>query len=271
MTNNESLQLFLRLVSQKHKLLKKHGNNLMQALVSEDSKAKTNAAEVMLQAASNLKDILSDADIPNWLSDVISHLGRYISGGANSYALLSNLILLKPALEDHRWVFEESAETSFDFDSIFDRCKKESRLPELFDEIVRQLEEIHKSGAVDSITMLRALGKVISTIKRSKDGSYFSLNGAWEFLLSFLNNYLWGELSKLPVLGAALEALGKTIKETNDEMFLLHMQVKDEMTRVVEEEVKVLANKSAFPFVAYDKNGHLLQSPTIRQLPDATA
>ena len=68
-----------------------------------------------------------------------------------------------------------------------------------------------------------------------------------------------------------LEALSKTIRETNDEMFRLHTQVRDEMTRVVEEEVKVLANKSAFPFVAYDKTGHLLQSPTTKHLPDATA
>lgn len=119
--------------------------------------------------------------------------------------------------------------------------------------------------------MLSALGKLISTIKRSKDGSYFSLNSSWEFLLSFLRNYLWGELSKLPVLGTALEALEKTIRETNEEMSRLHIQVKDEMTRVVGEEIKVLANRPAFPFVTYDKDGHLFNPSSIRHLPDATA
>lgn len=271
MTTNDSLQFFLRLIKQKHELLRERGDSLLRALAGEDPSTKKSAAGAMLQAANDLRAVLSNGDIPPWLSVALIQLPHFLEGRCNSFDLLNNFIPLKSSLEKHRWVFDESAEIPFDFDSIFDHFKKESRLPELFDEIVRLLEEIQGSGAVDSLTMLRALGKVISTFKRCKDGSYFSLNSAWEFLLSFLNNYLWGELSKLPILGTALEALGNTIRETNDEMYRLHTQVRDEMTRVVEEEVKVLADKSIFPFVAYDKNGHLLQSPTTRQLPDATA
>lgn len=271
MSANESLQFFLRLIKQKHHALTEAANNLLRALAGEDSNAKKNAAKAMLQSAQDLHAILSNTDVPTWLSDTINQLPCFISGHWSSFDLLSNFIARKNALDRHRWVFEENAEIPFDFDSIFEHFKKESRLPDLFDEIVRLLEDIQNSGAVDSVTMLRALGKVISTIKRCKDGSYFSLNSAWEFLLSFLNNYMWGELSKLPVLGSALEALEKTIRETNDEMFRLHTQVRDEMTRAVEEEVKVLANKSSFLFVAYDKSGHLLPSPQSRQLPDASA
>ena len=271
MTANDSFQLFLRLIKQKHQALRETANALLRALAGEELNAKKNAARSMLQAANDLRAVLSNSDIPPWLSETINQLSAFVDGRWKSYDLLSNFIPQKSALENHRWVFEENAEVAFDFDSIFEHFKKESRLPELFEEIVRLLEEIQESGEVDSVTMLRALGKVISTIKRCKDGSYFSLNSAWEFLLSFLNNYLWVELSKLPVLGTALEALSKTIRETNDEMFRLHTQVRDEMTRVVEEEVKVLANKSAFSFVAYDKTGRLLQSPTTKHLPDATA
>ncbi len=271
MTANDSLQLFLRLIKQKHQSLRETADSLLRVLAGEDLNAKKNAANSMLQAANDLKAVLSNSDIPPWLLDTINQLPVFIDGRWNSYDLLSNLIPQKAALDSHHWVFDEGAEVAFDFDSIFEHFRKESRLPELFEEIIRLLEQIQGSGSVDSVTMLRALGKVISTIKRSKDGSYFSLNSAWEFLLSFLNNYLWGELSKLPVLGTALDALRKTIYETNDEMFRLHTQVRDEMTRVVEEEVKVLANKSTFPFVAYDKTGHLLQSPITKQLPSATA
>ncbi len=271
MTNNDSLQFFLRLIKQKHLSVRERGDSLLKALAGEDPNAKKNAATAMLQAANDLSAVLANGDIPSWLSDVLNQLPLFLNGRWSSFDLLSNFIPLKSALDNHRWIFDESSEVPFDFDSIFDHFKKESRLPELFDEIVRLLEEIQGSGEVDSVTMLRALGKVISTIKRCKDGSYFSLNSAWEFLLSFLNNYLWGELSNLPVLGTALEALGKTIRETNDEMFRLHTQVKDEMTRVVEDEIKVLANRSAFPFVTYDKSGHLLENSSARHLPDATA
>lgn len=271
MSANDSLQFFLRLVKQKHHSLTEAANNLLRALAGDDPNAKKKAAEAMLQSATDLRAILSNSDVPSWLSETINQLAIFIEGRWSSFDLLRHFIPQKTALEGHRWIFDESSEIPFDFDSIFEHFKKESRLPDLFDEIVRLLEDIQNSGAVDSLTMLRALGKVISTIKRCKDGSYFSLNSAWEFLLSFLNNYMWGELSKLPVLGTALEALGKTIRETNEEMFRLHTQVRDEMTRVVEQEVKVLANKSSFPFVAYDKSGHLLAAPADRQLPDASA
>lgn len=134
-------------------------------------------------------------------------------------------------------------------------------MPELFEKIISILTDIHDSGEVDSVAMLKALGKVIATIKKCKDGSYFSLNSAWEFLLSFLKNYMWEELSKLPILGSAMEALEKTIKETNEEMFKLHTQVQNEMKSTVEREIRVLANKSTFDFITYNKGGHLLPDP----------
>ena len=153
---------------------------------------------------------------------------------------------------------------AFDFDSIFEHYKSESRLPELFDDIIRILEEIQSSGEVDSLTMMTALGKVLATLKQNKDGSYFSINSAWEFLVSFLKNYMWGELSKIPVLGTAMAALEKTIKETNEEMFKVHSSVEAEMSNVVEAEIKGLKNKSSFKFVSYDKSGLKLTDKTER-------
>lgn len=195
----------------------------------------------------------------------------FVNGPLTPPDFLENFISWKPQCDNHRWVFEEDDETAFDFDAIYERFKKESRLPELFDQVVRTLEEIHASGEVDSVTMLRALGKVISTIKKCKDGSYFSLNGAWEFLLSFLKNYLWGELSNLPVFGTAMTALRKTIEELNDEMFSLHSKIQSEMAKTVETEIKNLEGKSEFRSIAYDKTGRLLPGPAAPQLSGATA
>jgi hypothetical protein len=271
MTTNDSLELFLRLISERHAALISESQSLLLTLAGEDLSQKKLVAKSALQAATDLRAHLSNNDVPQWLNKIIDFLNPFINGSWSSSDLLKNFIHVKTLLDGHRWVFEQDAETAFDFDSIFDHFKNESRLPELFDQIIRLLEEIESSGEVDSVTMHRALGKVISTIKRSKDGSYFSLISAWEFLLSFLNNYMWGELSKLPLLGTALEALGKTIKETDEEMFKVHKQVQDEMVRTVTAEVKALTNKSAFPFIAYDRSGHLLPSIGNHLLPDATA
>lgn len=271
MSSNESVQFFLRVVQERHSSLVASADSLLKEIAGNDPNAKKVAAAKTLQIASDLKAIISRTDIPSWLNETISYVSNFTTGGWTSQEFLPHFVAAKGQLDAHRWHFDQTTEAAFDFDSIFEHFKKESRLPELFDEIVRLLEEIEASGEVDSVSMLRALGKVVATIKRCKDGSYFSLNSAWEFLLNFLNNYMWGELSKLPVLGTALEALGKTIKEADEEMFKVHRQVQEEMVRAVTAEVKALSNKSDFAFVAYNRNGHLLPHYANRELPDITA
>lgn len=270
-TNNDSVQFFFRLVKEKHSNLVASASTLLREFAGDDPNAKKSCAESTLQAASDLRAILSKNDVPDWLNNTINAVSQFTRGNWSAKDFLPNFIDVKRQLDTHRWQFDQVTEAAFDFDSIFEHYKKESRLPELFDDIIRLLEEIESSGEVDSVNMLRALGKVIATIKKCKDGSYFSLNSAWEFLLSFLNNYMWGELSKLPLLGTALEALGKTIRDADEEMFKVHKQVQEELVRTVTTEVKALTNKSDFPFVTYNRNGRLFPHTETRQLPDATA
>lgn len=270
MSTNESLQLFLRVIQERHSSLNASAKTLIRELAGLDPNNKKVVAENTLRAATDLRAILSSNDIPPWLNEIISQLTNFTSGNWAAPDLLVNFINVKGQAAAHQWKFAQASEAALDFDSIFEHFKKESRLPELFDQIIHLLEEIESSGEVDSVSMLRALGKVIATIKKCKNGSYLSLNSAWEFLLSFLNNYMWGELSKLPVLGTALEALGKTIKETDEEMFKVHNQVQEELVRTVSAEIKALSDKSTFPFVTYDRNGHLFPKSGSQQLPDAT-
>ncbi len=271
MTNNETQAFILRLVRQKHGELRQATASLLKEMAGDNMDRKKALASQVQRQAQDLRNVLSDKDVPPWLSTAIAYLPTFADGRMSPPDFLDSLIAWKPQCDNHRWVFEEEDESAFDFDAIYERFKGESRLPELFDQVVRTLEEIHASGEVDSVTMLRALGKVISTIKKCKDGSYFSLNGAWEFLLSFLKNYLWGELSNLPVFGTAMTALRKTIEELNDEMFSLHAKIKSEMAKTVETEIKKLDGKSDFRSIAYDKTGRLLPGPAAPLLSDATA
>jgi len=40
----------------------------------------------------------------------------------------------------------------------------------------------------------------------------------------------------------------------------LHTNVRNEMVKVVETDMKFLEKKSTFPFISYDQSGHLLPS-----------
>lgn len=258
MTTNASVQFHIRFVNEKHKELTASLEQLVQILVSENLAQKMKVAEATLKRASDLKASISQQDRPAWLDQLVQNLSFFTKDKWKQPDIIKYLINNLSSINNHKWVFESPDKIGFNFDAIFDHYKSNSRLPELFDEIIKILEEIQNSGEVDSVSMMSALGKVISTLKKNRDGSYFSINGAWSFLISFLQNYMWAELGKIPVLGTAMESLEKTIKETNEEMFKVHSEAQEEMKKTVENEVKGLQKKTKFKFVEYDKAGVLL-------------
>lgn len=250
----------MRFVTEKHQELIKTLDELVVALVGEKIEGKKNKGSEALTKANDLKASISKQDSPPWLPSLIQGLQYFQGNSWKQTHLIDHLIKNLDQIKNHRWVFENPTDTAFNFDSIFEHYKAESRLPELFNDIIKILEEIQASGELDSLVMIKGLGKVIATLKKNKDGSYFSLNSAWEFLVTFLQNYMWGELAKIPVLGSVMVALEKTIKETNEEMFKVHSNVQTEMKSVVESEIKGLKNKASFQFLAYDKTGAQLPS-----------
>jgi hypothetical protein len=245
----------MRFVTEKHKEVVLSLDQLVKALVGENAQNKVAKAEDALKKARDLQSAISKQDSPAWLPSLVQGLHHYVTKSWNQQHLINHLIDNVANIKQHEWAFVNAEEKAFDFDSIYEHYKSESRIPELFDEIINILEEIEASGEIDSLTMITALGKVLATLKQNRNGSYFSLNSAWEFLVSFLKNYMWSELSKLPMLGSAMEALEKTIKETNEEMFKVHSSIEKEMSNVVETEIKGLKGKSAFPFISYDRSG----------------
>ncbi|MEC8966790.1 MAG: hypothetical protein VX894_15955 [Pseudomonadota bacterium] len=269
MSLNASVQFHMRFVKEKHKELVESLNDLVTHLVGEKIEQKKSKAEIALSKSNDLKASISQQDTPDWLPALTNALHHFKTGTWNQSHLINHLINNQKIIKEHVWVFDNPSQQAFDFDAIFEHYKSESRLSDLFGEIISILEQIQSSGEVDSVSMMSALGKVIATLKQNKDGSYFSINSAWSFLISFLKNYMWAELSKIPVLGTAMEALEKTIKETNEEMYKVHNSVQESMKEIVEREVKGLENKSSFAFVSYDKTGLQLQLSAPRSEIDA--
>lgn len=255
MNQNASVQFVMRFVKERHQYLINSLDALVKIIVSEDLDGKKKHAQVAFQKARDLQSAISQQDRPNWLPTLMTNLNAFVEGQWTQHHLIQYLFSNLEIVKSHVWSFEAPPEVSFDFDSIYEHYKSESRLPELFDEIIRILEEIKDSGEIDSLTMISALGKVIANLKAGKSGSYLSLNAAWRLLISFLNNYMWAELSKLPVLGTAMEALKETIIQANEEMAQVHTKIKQEMESTVGTEVKALENKAAFKFIGYDKSG----------------
>ena len=189
MTNNETQAFILRLVRQKHGELRQATASLLKEMAGDNmDRKKALASWVQRQAR------ISQCPFRQGRSTVAHYSHRVLAnvcGWPDVTSLISWIALLpgNHSCDNHRWVFEEEDESAFDFDAIYERFKGESRLPELFDQVVRTLEEIHASGGEQRHHASSAWQSHLYH-QKCKDGSYFSLNGAWEFLLSFLKNYL---------------------------------------------------------------------------------
>lgn len=254
MTSTTSHELFSRILKEKHSALILSSKQLLNELVGDSIERKKQSAQHTLDVATNLRGLLSQGDVPSWLSSLIDALNAFVANRWKPTDLIGNFLPLKASLEVHSWGFGTDSEPTFDFDAIFEHYKKQSKLPQLFDQLIGLLTDIESSGQVDSITMLNALKKVIATMTNGKNGSYFSLHAAWDFLREFLTNYAWAELSKTPILGTALEALEKTINATDVEMNSVHNNVKAELAKLVEAEIKGLRGKTNFDCLTYNKS-----------------
>lgn len=256
--SGNSVEIFKRAVLAKHQAVIAKSNELLSIFSEEDVAAKKQIAQTLLGTLLDLQGYLSATDQPIWLSSLISWLRAYVGGQWNAGTLLSQFVTVKLALESHKWEFDNAPDAAFDFDAIYEHFRRESRLPTLFDELIRILGEIHASGEVDSVSMMQALSKVIATMRKGRDGSYFAMHSAWEFLMIFLKNYMWAELSQLPVLGSLLAALRDTVSEVNEEMGTLHKRMEAEMTATVGSAIGKLKGKSDFQFIGYSKDGYVL-------------
>ena len=131
MNSNESVQFLLRLVQEKHTKLIKQLDHFVPVLIGEEKKGKILHAETALANAKDLQNILSAQDIPDWTKRLVNELAAYVGGTHNPSSTFNALIALIPQVKKHKWSFESDSQLAFDFDSIYERYKQESRIPEL--------------------------------------------------------------------------------------------------------------------------------------------
>jgi len=88
----------------------------------------------------------------------------------------TTVLAVYPEIENQRWDFADSSgNAAIDFAAIYQEYYRESRVPDLFDELVAQLEEIVNSGEIDSLQAIKALEKLILTIRKIAVGISFRL------------------------------------------------------------------------------------------------
>ncbi|MHC4877759.1 MAG: hypothetical protein ACYTGL_14785 [Planctomycetota bacterium] len=191
---------------------------------------------------------MSSKDHPNWIVPLENRLKWYRNRAASQpdagLQTINTILQLTPEIESQTWDFGDSAaNAAIDFAAIYREYYRGSRVPELFDELVGQLEKIIESGEIDSLTTIKALEKLIATIRKNARGDYFSTRGVWEFTQLFFRNLSIEVLESIPGLKHFVKALRKTMSELDLEMSQVHDQVKQRLTESVSGDLPMLEYK----------------------------
>lgn len=246
--NNESLNIFLRLVHERHDQLKSEITALSKAFLEENKDQKKAQASKCKAAADDLARALAAKDRPTWLTEIIRWTNWYCTNYKNNDAAFTAFQKIMPhisQLNSHQWAFSENAgDEDFDFDQLYERHKKDSKLVELFDSLISIISQMISTGEIDSIRTKSSLERLLMLLQQNKDGSYFSVMASWEFLRAFVKNTTWAAIDSVPVLKQLKKGFEDTVDEMDIELEKVHESIREEMRAKYDTAVQSLTYKS---------------------------
>lgn len=216
MTQN-SESAFNRTLEEKTKEARGALEKCLRQYISLGRNERQAALQATIKAVDVVFQLLLPSDRPEWLSALHNNL-QLVEKQPNSHegtnAMLRVMSELYPQLRNHQWRFSSSVpELGIDFDKIFEKYRAESQLPELFDELVRILEEVIATGEIDSVKELAELRRAIAMLRTAKTGSHMATFAARDFFQAWLQNSGWEILGKTPILGGVIEGFRKTLED----------------------------------------------------------
>lgn len=230
---SQSESFFQRTLDEKTKEARDAVQACLVSFLSHSSSGRQAAAQAAIDAVGRLVDMLHPQDRPAWLEPLHSALKIAHSHHAENIGILNIQRIANEyqgSLKQHTWqIAEVDSVTGFDFDAVYDKYKAENRIPQLFDEIISALNGIIASGAIDSVRVLQELRRVLATLQNARNGSYFATRNAWFFVATWFKNTSWELLGEIPVLGAAIRGLRKSLEDMNDGMQNLHEQMQSDL------------------------------------------
>jgi len=221
MSQGPSVEAFIRTINDNFEDFRTKIKRFYLAVAGTDEKERVVRANDALSSARILWEHLSHPDRPPWLNPFIQALQAFVNAPTSDHArglVIDTYGQHFSAILSHQWNFAPAHDIAVDFDAIFEKVKSESRISELFDRVIKILEDIIQTDLIDSRRITATLEKIIASLKKNRKGSFFSMICSWQFLKQFVKNAAWEAASKIPGVNVLSEALRKTLEEFEGEM-----------------------------------------------------
>jgi len=243
MRENESVEYFKRMLNERFAEFKAALDELISVLPQGDIKKKMQVAGKVVGSLTSLKNAMSKRDRPAWIGELYPVLDEYRRMGMQhknlGLGVLRAIMKCDPAIRSQKWDFINPS-LGFDFDAVYQECYRESKMPDIFDNLVLQLETIIEGGHVDSRRAINALKRLIATIKKNARGGFFSTYFTWDFTRALIKNAVFEALDSIPVLKQVVGAVRTTVSELDSEMSQVNGRICTRLAELTNAELPML-------------------------------
>ncbi|MBD3331474.1 hypothetical protein GF356_01385 [candidate division GN15 bacterium] len=189
--------------------------------------------------------MLSKKDQSVWLGPIETALQKYCENPKHKeHESNLNTTIARQWADMNRqvWEFHEGA-TPFDFDGAYSKHFDQSKIPDLFDELVRLLEEVVSTRDDDGNYVINrrdateSLETLIATLKKNRKPSHSTLIFIWRAARTLVANVVWEALNEYTVLKVLIPAFQKTMRELDEQVIEVDKKTKEEVKKVVSVEL----------------------------------
>ncbi|WP_146134598.1 hypothetical protein [Aphanothece minutissima] len=234
---SESTKLLQRLISERSEVMRDAISYFVKTISLENRDAKIAAARSCEDAAESLCTILAKNDRPQSILSLKAVLHSYIHQSANDINIgqrtIEALVAILPSINQQEWSFLDQESPAVDFQAVYKDSYDSSRLPDLFEQLIDQLQQIIDSREVDSVRVLEALHTLISTVRRNSRQDVLAAYGTIGFAKTFLNKFLWAVLDEIPAVKVFSKSIRETINELDDEFEVMQARASERVADLV--------------------------------------
>lgn len=219
----DSFDAFKSVIIVRQKELREELNSLMLVAGNVGNPNATNKQKMteickrIVEISSALEDILVGDARPVWLGKIKSNSQEYLS--RHNPTNFQKILLYYHDLSSHDWNFN-TVENGVDFDSIYQKYKQESKLPELWNELVVLLKKlIEECGDELQTKTLEDLKKLLLTVERNRNGSSDAVRSTLFILWNFLRESVFDLFPAIKISNSAVKTIreiGEVIKSAKD-------------------------------------------------------
>ena len=229
--STESVELFRRLVEEKHNDVVAKLDLLMEAYAYGAKDRINTDTKKLLQASQALTNALAVGDRPVWLKGLVARTQDYMSNVQDAQRNIAQLTFLREnfnRIKEHDWQLDGGPPSPLaDFDEVVARYVAESRIEELITKLVSTLQEILDSDLVDSRSATEALRTLLATLTGPREKSFFSKALSFRFVRIYSRNLFKAYLKKIDKLSPFVEAWDESVEELDSEIEIVQDRLKD--------------------------------------------